>query len=45
MIIQTALAGRRMPPKTSKHMILIKGELKHISILETVINIPLEKLK
>ena len=45
MIIQTALAGRRMPPKTSKHMILIEGELRHISILETVINIPLEKLK
>ncbi len=45
MIIQTALAGGRMPPKTSKHMILIKGELKHISILEKDINIPLEKLK
>jgi hypothetical protein len=45
MIIQTALKGRRMPPKTSKHMIMIEGELKHISILETVINIPLEKLK
>ena len=45
MIIQTALAGRRMPPKTSKHMILIKGELKHISVLEKDINIPLEKLK
>jgi hypothetical protein len=45
MIIRTALAGRRMPPKTSKHMILIEGELKHISVLETVINIPLEKLK
>ena len=45
MIIQTALAGRRMPPKTSRHMILIKGELKHISILEKDINIPLEKLK
>jgi hypothetical protein len=45
MIIQTALAGKRMPPKTSKHMIMIKGELKHISILETLINIPLEKLK
>lgn len=45
MIVQTALAGRRMPPKTSKHMILIEGELKHISIFETVINIPLEKLR
>ncbi len=45
MIIQTALAGRRMPPKTSKHMIIIKGELKHISILEKDIDIPLEELK
>lgn len=45
MIIETALAGRRMRPKTSKHMVIIKGELKHISILETVINIPLEELK
>jgi hypothetical protein len=45
MVIQTALAGRRMPPKTSKHMVMIEGELRHISILETVINIPLEKLR
>ncbi len=45
MVIRTALEGRRMPPKTSKHMVLIDGELKHISILETVINIPLAKLK
>jgi hypothetical protein len=45
MIIETALTGRRMPPKTSKHMVMIGGELKHISILETIINIPLEKLK
>jgi hypothetical protein len=45
MIIEIALTGRRMPPKTSKHMVMIEGELKHISILETVINIPLEKLK
>lgn len=45
IVIQTALGGRRMPPKSSKHMIMIGGELKHISILETVINIPLEKLK
>ena len=36
MVIQTALAGRRMPPKTSRHMIMIEGELKHISIVETV---------
>jgi hypothetical protein len=45
MIIHTALTGKRMAPKTSKHMIRVEGELKHISILETVINIPLDELK
>ncbi len=45
MIIQTALSGKRMAPKTSKHMIKVEGELKHISILEMVINIPLDELK
>lgn len=45
MVIETALTGKRMAPKTSKHMIRVEGELKHISILETVINVPLEKLK
>ena len=45
MILQTALNGRRMPPKTSKHMIVIEGELKHISVLEETINIPLEELR
>ncbi len=45
MIVQTALAGKRMAPKTSKHMIRVGRELKHISILETVINIPLDELK
>jgi len=45
MIIQTALAGRRVPPKTSKHRMIANGELRHSSILEKDINIPLEKLK
>ncbi len=45
MVIQTALSGKRMAPKTSKHMIRIEGELKHISVLERVINVPLEELK
>ncbi len=45
MIIQTAMAGQRMAPKTSKHMIRVEGELKHISILENYVNIPLEELK
>ena len=45
MIIDTALTGKRMAPKTSKHMIRVEGEVQHISILETVINIPLDELK
>ncbi|MCJ7705466.1 MAG: ParB N-terminal domain-containing protein [Desulfobacterales bacterium] len=45
MIIDTALTGKRMRPKTSRHMILVEGQLKHISILETVINIPLDELR
>jgi len=45
LIIDTALTGKRMRPKTSRHMIRVEGELKHISILETVVNIPLDELK
>jgi hypothetical protein len=45
IIIDTALTGRKMPSKTSKHMIILNGEWKHISAIEMFINIPLEKLK
>jgi len=45
MIIHTARTGKRMPPKTSRHMLMFNGEWKHISCIEMVINIPLEKLK
>jgi hypothetical protein len=45
MIIHVALTGGRMPPKTSKHMIRLEGELKHISVIETIINIPLDELR
>ena len=44
-IIDTALSGGRMPSKTSKHMISLDGEWTHISAIERMINIPLEKLK
>jgi uncharacterized protein (DUF1015 family) len=44
-IIDTALSGKRMPSKTSKHMILLNGEWKHISAIQMLIDIPLEKLK
>ena len=44
-IIHTALSGKRMPSKTSKHMIFLDGEWKHISAIQMIINIPLEELK
>jgi hypothetical protein len=44
-IIDTALSGKRMPSKTSKHMILLKGQWKHISAIQMIIDIPLEELK
>jgi len=44
-IIDTALSGKRMPSKTSKHMIALDGEWKHVSAIQMAINIPLEELK
>jgi len=44
-IIDTALSGKRMPSKTSKHMIILDSEWTHISAIEMIIDIPLEKLK
>ncbi len=44
-IIDTALSGKRMSSKTSKHMIILDGEWTHISAIEMIIDIPLEKLK
>ena len=45
MIIKAGLRGKKLPPKTSKHMIVTKGKIKHISILERKINTPLGRLK
>ena len=44
-VIDTALSGKRMPSKTSKHMIALDGKWKHISAIQGIINISLEKLK
>jgi hypothetical protein len=44
-IIDMALSGRKMSSKTSKHMIIVDGKWTHISAIETIIDIPLEKLK
>ncbi len=44
-IIKVVLNGKKLPPKSSKHMIRIEDKLKHISVLEKRINIPLKELR
>lgn len=44
-VIKAGLGLKKLPPKTSKHMIRIDGELKHISAIEKKVDIPLDKLK
>lgn len=44
-IIEAGLSGRKLPPKTSKHMIRIGDALQHISALEKRVDISLEELR
>jgi hypothetical protein len=44
-VLNAALSGRRLPPKTTKHLVLINGVFTHISVMEEAIYIPLERLK
>ncbi|MEM3833076.1 MAG: ParB N-terminal domain-containing protein [Thermoprotei archaeon] len=44
-VISAALSGKKLPPKTSKHMIVVNGNLEDISTIEKEVNIPLEKLR
>ena len=43
-ILLAGLNGKKFPPKTSKHMIRIGNNLKHISVVERRINVLLKKL-
>ena len=44
-IVEIALSEKKMPSKTSKHMINLNGEWQHISAIELIINVPLDELK
>ena len=44
-VLNAALSGRRLTPKTTKHLVLINGVFKHISVIEEAIIIPLDRLK
>lgn len=45
MVVNAGLSGNRFPPKTSKHIIRINGELKHILAIEQNVNLPLKNLQ
>jgi len=44
-IIEAGLSGKKLPPKTSKHMIRMGDTLLHISTLEKRVDILLEELR
>ena len=44
-IVSTALSGKRLPVKTSKHLIMLDGEFQHISVIEIDVDEPLKNLK
>ena len=45
IVIEAALNGKKLPPKASKHMVRVSGELKHILSIEKRVNMPLSKLR
>lgn len=44
-ILKAGLGLKKLPPKTSKHMIKVGDSMKHLSAIEKRVDVPLEKLK
>jgi len=45
IVLEAALTGRKLAPRTTKHMVQHGGKLWHISVLERRIDIALEELR
>jgi len=45
VVIRSALEGKKLPPKTTRHMVRASTHWVHISHIQKEINIPLEELK
>jgi hypothetical protein len=45
MVVEAALSGRVFPPKTTKHLVRVDGQLKHITVIEKPSYIPLDELR
>lgn len=44
-VVRAALSGEKMPPKTTRHLVLVNGAFTHIFALEERVNAPLESLR
>jgi hypothetical protein len=44
-VTKAGIGSEKMPPKTSKHMVKIGGAMKHISVIEKRVDMPLDELK
>jgi hypothetical protein len=44
-VVRAGISGEKFPPKTSRHLVRLKNEWKHISAIEEPINCPLEILQ
>jgi hypothetical protein len=44
-VLNAAFSGRKLPPKTSKHLVHVNGGFQHITAIEEEVNIPLGSLR
>jgi hypothetical protein len=44
-VLNAAFSGKKLPPKTSKHVVLVNGSFQHIAAIEKEVNIPLGTLR
>ncbi|MEM3693667.1 MAG: ParB N-terminal domain-containing protein [Candidatus Bathyarchaeia archaeon] len=45
IVLRAGLSGATLPPKSSRHMIRLSKEMRHISYIQKEVNIPLRYLK
>jgi len=45
LALEAAMSGKLLPPKTTKHMVSVDGELKHVEKLQRPVNTPLSRLR
>jgi len=45
IVRNAGLSGKKLPPKTSNHVIEVENEIHHIEYLETICNTPLKMLR